>query len=422
MKITDVKVTVIKSKSWVKADHIGHVHPCPGKDASISMLSIETDEGITGYSFSAETYLTGKPGIEIPDTAVSQSLKDVSAAAVVKSTNLNREMLLTKVRPVIIGEDPLCREKIFHMLYKMQRSQNNAGLTDAVINQVDKALWDLFGRMTGLPVYKLLGGHRTKVIAYASTMVGDHFKGGLSTPDEYAAFAKQCVAEGYKAIKLHTWADDDWSGDHCIGKPDYKKDIEACIAVREAVGPDIELMLDCFHYYDRYEALAIGKAIQDLNFLWFEEPMEEYNVSSYKWLRSKLDIPIIGPEVANGKYWTRAEWIANGACDIPRGGGGSVGGITSMMKMMHTCESFGVPFELHGVGSQNLHVMAAMTIPGKYYERGMLHPFLEYNNTPPWLNAPIDPMDSEGYVAVPQLPGLGYDINWDYIKENTITV
>ena len=64
--------------------------------------------------------------------------------------------------------------------------------------------------------------------------------------------------------------------------------------------------------------------------------------------------------------------------------------------------------------------MAAMMVPGKYYERGMLHPFLEYNNCPPWLNQPIDSMDRDGYVAIPQLPGLGYDINWDYIKENLI--
>ena len=90
------------------------------------------------------------------------------------------------------------------------------------------------------------------------------------------------------------------------------------------------------------------------------------------------------------------------------------------MKIAHTCESFGIPFELHGTGSANLHVMASLTIPGRYYERGMLHPFLEYNNTPPWLNAPIDPIDSEGYVSIPQLPGLGYDINWDYINENLV--
>lgn len=420
MKITDLKLDTFKSKTWVRPDHIGHVHPCPARDCTVSLLTIETDEGVKGYSFSSENYITGKPGVEIPDSPISASLRDVPKVAFKQASNANANILLNRVRPVIVGEDPFEREKIFHMLYKMQRSNHNAGLTDSVLSQVDKALWDLFGRYCNLPVYKLLGGHRTKVSAYASTMVGDHFKGGLSTPEEYGAFAKQCVDEGYRAVKLHTWADDDWSGDHVIGKPDVKKDIAACRAVREAVGPDIELMIDCFHYYDRYEALELGKALQELNYLWYEEPMEEYNVSSYKWLREKLEIPIIGPEVAKGKYWTRAEWITNGVCDISRAGAGSVGGITPLMKIAHTCESLGVPFELHGVGSANLHVMAALTIPGRYYERGMLHPFLEYNNTPPWLNAPIDPIDSEGYVSIPQLPGLGYDINWDYINANKI--
>lgn len=420
MVITDLKVDLIRSQSCTRPDHIGHSHPCSPRNVSVTMLRIETDEGVTGYSFSGESYVTVKPGIEIPDDPISESLHNVSPVAIKNAVNNNVNFLLNKIRPVLIGQNPFCREKIFHMLYKMQRSNNNAGLSDSLLAQIDKALWDLFGRYCGLPVYQLLGGHREKVSAYASTMVGDHLKGGLSSPEDYANFARQCVAEGYRAIKLHTWADDDWSGDNVIGKPNVDLDIEACRAVREAVGPDIDLMLDCFHYYDHYDALKLGRAIQDLNYLWYEEPMEEYNVSSYKWLKSKLDIPIIGPEVAKGKYFTRAEWIANQVCDIVRTGSGDVGGITPMMKTVHTCESFGIPVEIHGTGSANLHVLGAMTIPGKYYERGMLHPFLEYNNTPPWLNAPIDPLDKDGYVSVPKLPGLGYDINWDYIRDNLI--
>ena len=420
MIITDLKADLIRSRSWVHADHIGHVHPGTERPSTVTMIRIETDAGVTGYSFSGETYYTPKEGVELPSGPVSTALRQVDPVAVKNTANASINLLLNRIRPVIVGQDAMSREKIFHMLYKMQRSNHNSGLTDSLLAQVDKALWDLFGRYCGQPVYKLLGGHRNKVKAYASTMVGDHFPGGLSSPEDYAAFAKQCVAEGYKAIKLHTWADDSWENDNVIGKPDVKKDIACCCAVREAVGPDIDLMLDCFHYYDRYEALELGKAIQELNYLWYEEPMEEYNVSSYKWLKSKLDISIIGPEVAKGKYFTRAEWIANQVCDIVRTGSGDVGGITPMMKTVHTCESFGMPLEIHGTGSANLHVMAAMMVPGKYYERGMLHPFLEYNNCPPWLNQPIDSMDRDGYVAIPQLPGLGYDINWDYIKENLI--
>ena len=420
MKITDLTITRFRSTVCTKPDHIGHQHPCPPRPATVTLYAIETDEGVTGYSLSSDAFYTVKEGIEIPGGDISASLKNLSNEAVQSTQNAADDVYLKKVKPVLVGQDPFEREKVFHMLYKMQRSNNNAGLSDGVLNHVDQALWDLFGRYCGLPVYKLLGGHRTKVSAYASTMVGDTFAGGLSTPEEYAKFAKQCVDEGYRAVKLHTWADDDWSGDHVYGHPDVNKDIEACAAVREAVGPDIELMVDCFHYYDRYDALKLGKALQDLNYLWYEEPMEEYNIESYKWLHERLEIPIIGPEVMKGKYWTRAEWIVNGVCDISRSGCGDVGGITPLMKTVHTCESFGIPLEIHGRGAGALHVMGAMMVPGRYYERGMLHPFLEYNNTPPWLNAPMDPMDKDGYVAVPQKPGLGYDLNWDYIRENRI--
>lgn len=420
MKIVDLKVDLIKSQSWVRPDHIGHQHPGAPRDISVTMLRIITDEGLTGYAFSGESYITPKPGFEIPEVAASKSLHVVPAAAVKNAANATVNVLLNRVRPVLVGQDPFCREKIFNMLYKMQRSNNNAGLSDSVLALIDKAFWDLFGRHAGMPVYKLLGGHRDKVKAYASTMVGDSYTGGLSTPEEYAKFSKECVDAGYKAVKLHTWADDNWIDDNPIGKPDVKKDVECCAAVREAVGKDVDLMLDCFHYYDRYEALYLGKEIEKLNYLWYEEPMEEYNMSSYKWLCQSLEIPIIGPEVAKGKYNTRAEWIVQGACDIVRAGSGDVGGITPLMKIVHLCESFGMPLEIHGTGSANLHVLGAMTIPGKYYERGLLHPFLNYENTPPWFNAPIDPIDSEGYVHLPQLPGLGYDINWDYIKDNLI--
>jgi L-alanine-DL-glutamate epimerase-like enolase superfamily enzyme len=418
MKITDVKVTVFRSTACTTQDHIGHQHPAPTRPSTVTLTAIETDEGVTGYALSQDVYYTVKPGVEIPAGPISASLKELPAEKPKAATNANP--ILGKVKPVIVGMDPFEREKIYHMLYKMQRSNYNSSVTDSVLKTVDSALWDLFGRYCNLPLYKVLGGHRTKVSAYASTMVGDHFKGGLGSPEDYANFAKACVDEGYRAVKLHTWADDDWSGDNVYGHPDVNKDIECCKAVREAVGPDIELMVDCFHYYDRYDALKLGRALQDLGYLWYEEPMEEYNIDSYKWLKSKLDIPIIGPEVMKGKYWTRAEWIKNGVCDIVRTGLGDVGGITPVMKTVHTCESFNIPCEIHSRGAGSLHVMAAMTVPGRYYERGMLHPFLEYNNTPPWLNKPIDVMDSEGYVAVPQDPGFGYDLNWDYINENKL--
>lgn len=399
MRISSVTVQRFATDSSQHTDVYGHVHPDYPHRSSAALITIETETGEKGYSFTQENYQTLRPGATVP-----HQYKPVNR----RGDQLS-DAVLGIARDFLIGQDPLSREHIFEQLHKMQRSQNNAVLADHHIMHIDKALWDLLGRVSGLPVYKLLGGHRERVLAYASTMVGDSLPGGLSTPEEYADFAVSCVAQGYKAIKLHTWS-----------HPNVDMDIRTCQAVREAVGDEIELMLDCYHFYDRCDALKLGKAIEKMNFVWYEEPMDEYTVGNYRWLREKLGIPIIGPEVAKGKHYTRAEWIMSGACDIARAGAGSCGGITPLWKIVHLCECHGIPLEMHGTGSANLQVMGAMTIPGKYYERGMLHPFLNYENTPPWLNQPIDPLDSDGYVILPRNPGLGYDINWDYIKEHLL--
>jgi L-alanine-DL-glutamate epimerase-like enolase superfamily enzyme len=280
---------------------------------------------------------------------------------------------------------------------------------------VDMALLDLAGRYLNQPVYKLLGGYRDKVPAYASTMCGDEMEGGLNTPEAYADFAEKCRKQGYSALKLHTWMPPvSWA-------PDPKRDVAACRAVRERVRDDMDLMLDCWHHYSREEALYIGRELERLNFHWFEEPMDEHNTSSYVWLTNQLDIPVVGPEIAEGKMCTRAEWIVRSASDISRGGVADLGGITPLMKTVHLCESFGVRLEVHGGGAGNLQVLGAMGIPGEYYERGLLHPFLDYEKPAPWLKEIVDPMDGQGYVHIPQRPGLGLDIDFDYIKDNLVT-
>jgi L-alanine-DL-glutamate epimerase-like enolase superfamily enzyme len=245
-------------------------------------------------------------------------------------------------------------------------------------------------------------------------MVGDDQEGGLDTPEAYARYAIQCKERGYPAFKLHTWQPP------TPGAPNVKNDIKACAAVREAVGPDYPLMLDPFHYYSRLEALELANGIAALGYLWMEEPMDEHSMSSYVWLCEQTALPICGPETAEGKMYARAEWIKAGACDMVRAGVGDVGGLTPLMKIAHLCESFGVRMEVHGGGPGNLHALCAMGIPGEYYERGLLHPLVEYEQPKPWLNSIDDPMDAEGYVHVSQQPGLGQDINFDYIEANLV--
>ena len=378
MKIVDVQTITFGYESSVARDSEGHAHPGEPHPASQSLLRILTDEGVEGQALGAV------PGV-----------------------------IQAIVKPLLIGQDPFYRERIWQTMKERQRLHTGT-LADRVLANVDLALWDLAGKALGQPVYKLLGAYRDKVPAYASTMCGDDLAGGLDTPEAYAAFAVQCKERGYPAFKLHTWQPP------ISGAPNVRRDVAACAAVREAVGPDMDLMVDPYHYYGREEALYLGRELERLGYLWIEEPMPEHSTSSYVWLAEQLTIPVVGPETAEGKMYTRAEWIVRGASDISRGGVSDVGGITPLIKIAHLCESFGVKMEVHGGGAANLHVLCAMGIPGLYYERGLLHPFVDYEEVPPWLEEPVDPMDDHGYVHVSERPGLGVALNEAYIREHTL--
>jgi len=381
MKIEKIRGVVFTYPTKRSVDVAGHSHPGEERLAEMAMLTIEADDGSKGYAFA-------------PPEVIRPFL------------------LESAVRKSLLGEDPFQRERIWHDLEHRQRG--SAGqLTDRTLAAVEQALWDLAGRKLKTPVYKLIGGYRDKVPAYGSTMCGDSLAGGLSTPDEYAQFAEKLVARGYKAIKLHTWMPP------VPFAPDPKMDVKACAAVREAVGPDIELMLDGYHWYSRTDALYIGRSLETLGFAWFEEMMNEQSIASYAWLADQLDIPVIGPESMSGKHHTRADWVKAGACDILRAGVPGVGGLTPTLKVAHLAESFGMNCEIHGNGAANLAVVAAIR-NCRWYERGLLHPFLDYDEVPAYLHSLADPMDEDGFVHVSQAPGLGEDINFEYVEAHAL--
>lgn len=381
MKIESVRGTVFTYPSKRSVDSAGHSHPGPEKLARLAMVTVTADDGSAGHAFGP---------VEV----------------------IRPHVLEAFFRKVMVGAHPFDREKIWQDLAHWQRG--SAGqLTDRALAVADQALWDLAGRKLGVPVWRLIGGYRDKVPAYGSTMCGDELTGGLSTPEDYAAFAETLVKRGYKAIKIHTWMPP------VAFAPSVEMDIRCCAAVREAVGPDIALMLDGYHWYSRTEALTIGRALEKLNFTWFEEMMDEQSIASYAWLAEQLDIPILGPESAPGKHHTRAEWIAAKASDITRAGVPGVGGITPTLKTAHLADAFGMNCEVHGNGAANLAVVAAIKNCA-WYERGLLHPFLDYDAVPAYLKSLPDPMDADGFVHVSDLPGLGEDIDFDYIAAHTV--
>ena len=302
---------------------------------------------------------------------------------------------LTPLKPALLGQDPLDREKIWQELWRLDRLMF---LPQHALGAIDVALWDIAGKAAKLPIYKLLGAYRDKVKAYASSM-------GLPNVEACVQQALHYKSKGYSAYKIHAW-----------GIPD--KDVELCKAVREAVGYDMDLMLDAMGY--RHEdALRIGRELEKLSFYWFEEPVQDYDIHGYIQISRALDIPVLGIEVLPGSLYSAPEYIVRGAVDMIRGDVLFKGGITAVKKMAALAEAFGMNMEIHTNcnplgNAAHMHVTCSIKncefyevfVPEEYFNFGVKEDIR---------------IDDEGYAHVPQQPGLGMEIDWDSIDKWTIT-
>jgi L-alanine-DL-glutamate epimerase-like enolase superfamily enzyme len=265
---------------------------------------------------------------------------------------------------------------------------------------VDVALWDIAGQVAGLPIHRLLGSCRDRVPAYASSA-------WLDTPEDYAAEALHFRSLGWSAYKIHPHGS-------------AREDIEICRAVRQAVGKDMVLMLDSMWSYGYEDALRVGRAIEALDFLWYEDPLPEEDIYNYVKLKSKLDIPIMSTEYAPGRLYGMAQWILQGATDMLRGDVAVSGGITPLVKIAHLAEAFRLKCELHHGGNSlnnvaNLHVTMAIN-NCDYYEVFPAHGANKYG-----LAQDIE-VDGQGLVYAPEKPGLGYDIDWQLVEREKVQV
>ncbi|MET4635275.1 enolase C-terminal domain-like protein [Kaistia defluvii] len=386
MKITDIKIKTFKT--WADRWDVGHALPVPKADLMQTVLAIDTDEGVTGYYFGGGSHGDAE-GLNVVD----------------------QQMIRGRILPLLKGQDPLDREMVWKWLWV-------ANIPENVASVVDNALWDLAGRAFNQPVYKLMGGAgREKVKAYASTYPN------IGVPRVYAEHALACKNEGYLAYKIHPhyfWNPE--TGQPTPGRPsNIKADIETCHLVREAVGPDYVLMFDPWGtYMTMEEAIQVGRELEKLNFYWYEHPMPEYRVESYVRLSRELSIPILSPEIVAGGVFSRAEWILRGAGDMSRIDVVR-GGITGARKTAIVAEAYGLRCEMHMAGWGNLQVLGATSEDtSEYYEKGLLAPGVDYDAPHPYLKNTCDRIDSEGYVHMPKGPGMGYEIEWDYIDDNLI--
>ena len=364
MKITDLTVTIFSRE--IPRVVSGPHNPIVQGRSTLGIVTIHTDEGLKGYGM-------------------------IGGSS--KPAEFDAHSLIVALKPILIGQNPLNREAIYKKL--LQRSRHT---TWRCIGAVDVALWDLGGKIAGLPIYQLLGAARDKVPAYASSP-------GMDDPEEYVEQAQEVRSRGYKAYKLHP------------PRVGYQKDILACQKVRQAIGDDYTLMLDSSWMYDFTEAMKVGRAIEELKYYWFEDPLAEDDIYNYVKLRQKLDIPLMATEHSPGSFHSAPAWITAQATDYLRGDVAAKGGITDCIKTAHLAEAYRMNYEMHHGGNSinniaNLHVMCAINNSELFECHLSHHPCGVVNEIV---------VDAQGMIAVPTGPGLGIELDTDFIKKNTVT-
>jgi L-alanine-DL-glutamate epimerase-like enolase superfamily enzyme len=350
----------------------------------MGVLRIETDEGIEGNSF------LSSPG--------------PGAAAVA-------EQIVRFLKPLLIGEDPLDIGVHWARMHRVARN-----VDPSAIGVVDVALWDIAGKVAGLPVHRLLGTCRHRVAAYFSS--GHH-----DSPEDYAEEALHWRDAGWQGYKLHppsaSWDDGP--------RGPIAADIEACTAVRAAVGDELTLMLDATWGYTYPEALRVGLALEELGYDWYEDPLPADDLYGYAKLKRHLRIPILATELTPGGLYALPAWIEARATDALRGDVVIKGGITGMMKIAHLAEAYRLSCEVHTAYNAlnnvaTLHVL--MAIPNTtWFEVLAFNPAgrygLEHLNY--GLARPIE-VDGQGYVHAPDEPGLGFGVDWELIRSAPLGV
>ncbi|NGM70501.1 mandelate racemase [Natronolimnobius sp. AArcel1] len=310
----------------------------------------------------------------------------------------------------LVGKNPLEREKHWSEIKRALRKYDRMG-----IGPIDIALWDFAGKYYDAPIHELLGTYRSKIPAYASTYHGDE-NGGLDSPEAFADFADECQNMGYTGYKIHGWGGGDASRQ-------IDREIDAIHAVGDRVGDDMDLMYDPACEYETFaDALTVGRALDEQGFMWYEDPYRDGGISQHghNKLGEHLETPILQTEHVRGLE-PHTDFIASGATDFVRADPEYDAGITGAMKIVRVAEGFGLDVEFHAPGPAQRQCIAA-TRNTNYYELALVHPDCQ-NTQPPVYNGTysdmLDTIDEDGYVSIPDGPGLGVEYDWEYIEENT---
>ena len=324
------------------------------KEVSLLIAEIETREGHTGLGFSY-TLRTGGPA--------------QYAHAV-------------EVAPGLIGEDPNDIGRLWTKLAWAGASVGRSGVATQAIAAFDTALWDLKARRAGLPLAKLLGAYRDSVRCYNTS--GGYLQASI---DEIVDKSRQSLARGIGGIKIK------------VGHPDRKRDLHRVTEIRKQLGDDVALMVDVNQQWNRTTAIRMGRALEEFNLTWLEEPLDAYDIEGHAMLAAQLDTPVGTGEMLTSVAEV-AGYIERGAIDLVMHDAPRVGGITPFLKVSAMAEARGLMLAPHFVMEIHLHLAAAYP-----HETWVEH----FEWLEPVFNERLEIRD--GRMIVPDRPGLGLTLH-----------
>jgi L-alanine-DL-glutamate epimerase-like enolase superfamily enzyme len=333
--------------------------------SGINAVFIETDEGVTGVGLGSGIQDAPKVGLAILD----------------------------HLKQVLIGRDPLDIERHWHEMWR-PKLVGRRGITTRVISGVDIALWDLKAKFAGMPLYKLLGGFSNSVDTY---IAGGYYEEGKGLR-ELALEMERNVELGATAVKMK------------IGAVPINEDVERVRTAREAVGPDVRIMVDANNAYRHYQAIEFARKAEKYDLFWFEEPVEPDDYIGQREITRATSVPVAAGENEYTRYGFR-DMINHRAVDILQPDALILGGVTEFMKVAALAQANDLDIAPHG--SQYIHIHLVAAIPN-----GLI---LEY------YRDSVDPMHGkiyrdelelkDGRVYAPDRPGLGLELNREALAE-----
>ena len=353
------------------------------------LVEIETDEGITGWG---ECFGPGNIALA------------------------NKYIVEKVIQPLIIGEDPINKEYIWHKVYNLLRDSGQKGMPIQALSGIDIALWDILAKKAKLPLYQLLGGKtNSKIPVYGYGMMLQK-KSVEELCELFKKEADQIKEKNFKAMKMKVG----------LGP---KEDLKLVSAVREAIGNNFKLMVDANHAYNKNDALYVGKGLDEMEIYWFEEPVAPEDYDGYKELKEKLKTNIAGGEAEFTKYgWNQL--IKNNCIDIAQPEVCGLGGITEYLKVSALAQSNFIPIVNHVWGSAlsvavNLHLLTSLPdMPGGLFPTKSM---LEFDTTEKNIFITdlaeekfsiLDQVkDKDGFASPLENIGIGINPKKDFIKE-----